>query len=200
LRLADQAAVATNSEVQYATAMSAAALNAKAIANDERGFLLSGDDEFLVQMESRIPLAREAFADAIEVSDDAQRARLAEILLLFEDWLELVDEEIAMYRAGDVEAAQEASVGRTREVRHEYERILTEASLIQSGVPRVQAEISSLSGVSLAVLLGYLVVAILIALGVGAWAASGVRRGDDGEDEVAARSAVASRHPEVPGP
>jgi methyl-accepting chemotaxis protein len=200
LRLSDQALDATSSEIQYATAMSAAALNAKAIANDERGYLLSGDDEFLVQIDSRVPLAREAFAQAMEVADDAQRQRLTEILQLFEHWLVLVEDEIATFRAGNEEAAWEASVGQTREVRHEYERILTEASLIQSGVPRAQATISSSSGWSLAILLGYLVVAILVGLVVGAWAVAGLR--SPGRDAGAEGAATLRRSddPEVPGP
>jgi methyl-accepting chemotaxis protein len=201
LRLSDQALDATSSEIQYATAMSAAALNAKAIANDERGFLLSGNDDFLVQMDSRIPLAREAFAQAMEVADAAQRQRLLEILGIFEEWLILVEDEIATFRAGDEEAAMEASVGHTREVRHEYERILTEASLIQSGVPRAQAAISSWSGWSLAILLGYLVVAVIVVLAMGSWAVAGLRSMETSTDAIGpAHSRRTSGHPEVPGP
>lgn len=176
LRLSDQALDATSAEIQYATAMSAAALNAKAIANDERGFLLSGNPEFLDQIDGRVPLAREAFAQAMEVADAAQRQRLAEVLQLFEQWLILVEDEVAVYRAGDPDAAMATSLGPTRDLRHEYERMLVEASIVQSGVPRAAAAVSSWSGWSLAILLGYLLVAIPIALVVGAWAVAGLRR------------------------
>lgn len=201
-RISDGAVEATNREIQYATAMSAAALNAKAIANDERGYVLSGNEEFLDQIETRVPLAREAFAQAMEVSDDAQRARLVEILRQFEYWLSLVDDEIATFQAGNEEAAQAAAVGRTREVRHEYERMLTEASLIQSGVPRAQAVISSLTGWLLAVLLGYLVAATVLGLVVAAWAVAGLRsaNGQHAGASGAAGVRPASRDPEVPGP
>jgi methyl-accepting chemotaxis protein len=201
LALSDQAIDATSSEIQYATAMSAAALNAKAVANDERGYLLSGNEEFLVQIDSRIPLAREAFAQAMDVADAAQRARLAEIRDLFEQWFTLVEEEIGMYQAGEVQAAREASVGRTRDIRHDYESMLAEASLIQSGVPRAQATISSWSGWSLAILLGYLVVSTIVVLVVGSWAVAGLRSTRESSDgRLAPQSQARSGDPEVRRP
>lgn len=203
LRLSDATLEATSGEIQYATAMSAAALNAKAIANDERGFLLSGNAEFLDQIDSRIPLAREAFAQAMEVADAAQRQRLAEVLQLFEQWLILIEDEIAIYRAGDEAAAMDTSLGPTRELRHEYERMLVEASLVQSGVPRAAAAVSGWSGWSLAILLGYLVVAVIMGLVVGTWAVAGLRSADE-EEAAGLLKAAASRRgsgdPEVPGP
>ena len=84
----------------------------------------------------------------------------------------------------------DASVGPTRDLRHEYERMLTEASLVQSGAPRAAATISDWSGWALAILLGYLVIAIVIGLVVGAWAVAGLRSVDE---EGAARARAGRR-------
>jgi methyl-accepting chemotaxis protein len=48
--------------VLYATAINEAALSAKGIANDQRGFLLSGNPEYLGEIRARTTEARSAFA------------------------------------------------------------------------------------------------------------------------------------------
>src|SRR5687767_11022672 len=53
-----------DADVAYASSIQVAALNAKALANDERGFLISGDRQFVEQMTPRIETVRSAFDDA----------------------------------------------------------------------------------------------------------------------------------------
>jgi methyl-accepting chemotaxis protein len=51
-------------DLPYASAVAAAALNAKAIATDQRGFLLTGDQTFIAEAGQRVSDARTAFATA----------------------------------------------------------------------------------------------------------------------------------------
>src|SRR6476660_4864279 len=95
----DQARIADR-ELSYGEAVDAAALQAKGVANDERGFLLSGDAKFLVEAERRIDSARIAFGTA---------------------------REVAGYKSGNRRVAIDASLGQSRTLRKAYEGSLTEA-------------------------------------------------------------------------
>jgi methyl-accepting chemotaxis protein len=161
-RLGDDATDLTRRQVQYSTALSGAALNAKGIANDERGYLLSGNDEFLVEIDIRTGLARDYFNQAAEAADDAQSRRLRRAYDAFERWLVALEEEVAMFRAGDREAARAASLGPTRDLRKDYETLLATASLSESGVPNASATVSASANRSVMILLAYLVAAIII--------------------------------------
>jgi methyl-accepting chemotaxis protein len=174
-RLGDDATDLTQRQVRYSTALSGAALNAKGIANDERGYLLSGNDEFLVEIDARTGLARDYFDQAAEAADDAQSRRILQAYEAFERWLVAVEEELAMFRAGDREAARAASLGPTRQLRKEYEALLGTATLSESGVRNVTASVSASASRSVTILLAYLVVAIIIGYTVIAWAVRGLR-------------------------
>lgn len=50
--------------VPLSSAVSAASLNAKGAANDERGFLLTGDQLYLSELDKRVGAARESFDQA----------------------------------------------------------------------------------------------------------------------------------------
>jgi methyl-accepting chemotaxis protein len=175
-RLGDEATELTRRQVQYSTALSGAALNAKGIANDERGYLLSGNNEFLVEIDIRTGLARDYFDQAAEAADDAQSRRILQAYDAFERWLVALEEEVAMFRAGDREAARAASLGPTRDLRKEYEALLSTASLSESGVPNASASVSASATRSVMILLAYLVAAIIIGYTVIAWAVRGLRR------------------------
>jgi methyl-accepting chemotaxis protein len=176
MRLGANAADLTRRQVHYSTALSNAAINAKGIANDERGFLLSGNREFLVEIDIRTGLARESFDQAAEAADDAQRQRILQAYEVFERWIVALDEEIAMFRAGEREAARAASLGPTRELRKEYEALLAEAALTDSGVPNASASVSASASRSAVILFAYLIAAIIIGSTVNAWAVSAPRR------------------------
>jgi methyl-accepting chemotaxis protein len=113
---------------RFTDAVKAAALHAKALANDERGYLISGNEEFVAQMDGRIDLARAAFAAAEQSATANQRGTLAEAREGFERWLTALEEEIALYRSGDTEAAIESSLGSMRSMRKAYEGWLFDAS------------------------------------------------------------------------
>ena len=172
-RLGADAADLTERQVRYATALSAAALNAKGIANDERGYLLSGNDEFLAEIDIREDVARDAFAQAAAVAGADQSRRILEAFEAFELWLAAVEDEIALYQSGEREQAMDASLGPTRELRKSYEAMLSTIALTQSGVPSASAAVSDEATTAIMVLLGFLVVATVIGLIVTGWAVSG---------------------------
>jgi methyl-accepting chemotaxis protein len=175
-RIGTDATDVTRRQVQYSTALSSAALNAKGIANDERGYLLSGNEEFLVEIDIRTGLAREAFDQAAEAADDAQSRRILQAHDAFERWLVALEKEFAMFRAGDREEARATSLGPTRQLRKTYEALLATASLTESGVPDATASVSASASRSITIMVAYLVVAIIIGTIVNAWAVSGSRR------------------------
>jgi CHASE3 domain sensor protein len=178
---------------RFTASVNAAALHAKTLANDERGYFITGDIAFVNQMEGGIELARSAFAAAAEAASPNQRATLAEAREGFERWLTAVQQEIAVYQAGDEEAAIASSLGPTRTMRHAYEGWLSDASSL--GVVAFQdatASVGTASSLSVIVLLIYLVIAVAIAVAVSLWvlrtvlrpAYSLVRLLEDAQDEA----------------
>ena len=178
VELNDDATQLTDNQVQYATAIDAAALNAKAIANDERGFLLSGNPEFVEELETRRGNARAAFAVALsEADNDAQRQAVIEANAGFEDWLRALRSEITTFRAGYRRKAVVTSLGPTRDLRKTYETSIAHAQDL--GVDAVQSARSSVSATStrsVAILLAYLVVALAIGMVVTGWVVRKVLR------------------------
>jgi CHASE3 domain sensor protein len=176
--LNDDATQLTDNQVQYATAIDAAALNAKAIANDERGFLLSGNPEFVDELETRTGNARAAFAVALsEADNDVQRQAVIEATAGFEKWLRALRSELTTFRAGYRRKAVRTSLGPTRDLRKAYEESIAHAQDL--GVDAVQSARSSVSARStrsVAILLAYLVVALVIGIGVTGWVVRKVLR------------------------
>jgi methyl-accepting chemotaxis protein len=155
---------------RYTSAVNAAALWAKTLANDERGYFISGDIAFVNQMDGELELARAAFAAAAEAASPEQRATLAEAREGFERWLEAVRSEIAVYQSGDEEAAIATSLGSTRTMRHAYEGWLADASAL--GVDAFQdatASVADASSRSVLILLVYLVAALALAVAIALW-------------------------------
>ena len=88
----DEATNDTQRDVLYATAIHEAALSAKSIANHQRGFLLSGDQEFLDEIRVETDVGRSAFiAAASYASTASQREAVRESRAGFERWVEVVN-------------------------------------------------------------------------------------------------------------
>jgi methyl-accepting chemotaxis protein len=157
-------------QLQFAMSVDDAALNGKAIANDQRGFVISGSEEFLAQIEVRARLAREAFAAAAQAADSAQRRALDEARTGFERWLIALDSDVAAYRSGDRAGPEPSSIGSTGNLRSAYESSLAEAqALAEHGVASATSAVSDASTRSVAILLAYLIVAVTIGLHVTIW-------------------------------
>jgi methyl-accepting chemotaxis protein len=117
--------------VPYAVAISTAALNAKGMANDERGFLISGDREFLEEIDQRLLNVRTAFSVATITADGDTQIRAANKAQAgFERWVRALEKEIATFQAGDRAAARRASLGPGRALRKDYETSLAEAESV----------------------------------------------------------------------
>jgi methyl-accepting chemotaxis protein len=169
--LEDDASKLSHRHVQYAVAIHEAALSAKGMANDQRGFLLSGNTEYLNQLRGRTVEARAAFDRAASFAVGAsQRSAVAETRTGFERWLRVLNRDIAAYRRGDEERAVAASLGSTRQLRKLYEQSLADAYAL--GVRSIESATSSLSSSAsrdITILLGYLAVALLVGVGVALW-------------------------------
>ena len=169
-------------QVRYAAAIDEAALHAKGIANDERGFLISGRKEFLAQHVARTTEARAAFATALTQASGAEERRVIELARTgFERWVAALGNEFARYQAGDTSGAVSTSLGRTRALRKEYESSLAAAdALAAAGIQTARTSVTATSSRSITILLVYLVVALAVGFGIAVWIlASGpaVRRG-----------------------
>jgi methyl-accepting chemotaxis protein len=173
---ADAAALADR-QVRFAVAIDAAALHAKAIANDERGFLLSGDEEFILQMGIREGLALARFADAIDASSDSHRASVMDAQAGFERWLAAVTAEVDQYRSGEEEAAVAASLDQSRELRKEYEASLALArEFAQDGIRDASDSMSRSTLLAMFIMIDYLVLAIAIGIALTGLVLRTVRR------------------------
>lgn len=115
-------------DVPYASAVADAALNAKGIANDQRGFLLTGDSTYIDEANRRADAARASFAAAARaaVNHDQQQA-VEQAQAGFERWIQAVREEFVAFRAGDHERAVASSTGSDRALRKSYEQALADA-------------------------------------------------------------------------
>jgi methyl-accepting chemotaxis protein len=157
-------------QARFTDAVKAASLHAKGLANDERGYLISGNDEFLSQMDGRIDLARGAFESAEQSASPNQRATVAEAREHFERWLDALEEEIALYQSGETEAAIEASLGPTRTLRKSYEGWLSDAtSLGTAAFQDATSAVSTAAIASVLILVGYLLVAVVVGGFIGLW-------------------------------
>lgn len=155
--------------VPYAVAISSAALNAKGIANDERGFLLSGDREFLDEIDQRLLNVRTAFAAAAIAADGERQSRAVFVARVrFERWVSALEKELATFRAGDRAAARRAALGRGRTLRKQYEASLAEAQSVAKIAIQLRRNALASSGWAI-MLLAALVVMVAVGTAVTFW-------------------------------
>jgi methyl-accepting chemotaxis protein len=164
--------------VLYATEIHEAALSAKGMANDYRGYLLSGNPEYVSEIRTRTAEARAAFDLAASYAvgashrDAAREARAG-----FERWLVALHQDIAAFDRGERERAVDASLGSTRQLRKTYEQSLAHA--YELGVRSIESSTASLSSSasrSVTILLVYLGIALVIGVGVAIWVVRGILR------------------------
>lgn len=110
--------------VPYIAALQDTAVTAKAIANDERGYLLTGDPEFLDGIAEREEGMFGALADAARLAPtDAARADVEELTEQVTAWTSAIADEFGLYRTAP-ERATEQALGPNRELRKAYEDTL----------------------------------------------------------------------------
>jgi methyl-accepting chemotaxis protein len=178
--LEDDATDDAQRHVLYATAIHEAALSAKGIANDQRGYLLSGRAEYLGEIRQRTDEARASFESAASyASGAAQREAVRESRAGFERWLRVLEGDIRAFRRGGRarDQAIEASLTSTRALRKTYEELL--ANTYTLGVRSIESATSSLSSSasrSVTVLLAYLGFALLLGVAVALWVVRAILR------------------------
>jgi len=162
----------------YATAINEAALSAKSIANHQRGYLHSGDPQYLGQIRTDTAEARSSFADAAGYGVGApQREAARESRTGFEVWLRALRADVAAYRSGSKEEAIQASLGSTRQLRKAYEQSLADAHAL--GVRSIESSTQSLSSSakrSVTMLCAYLAFALFVGAALALWVVRAILR------------------------
>ncbi len=155
----------------YVRAVQSASTEAKAIANDQRGFLLSGDGEFLGEADGRVSAVRNAFASAVAASDsDAELDAASAARDGFERWIVELQSEIDTFKSGDRQGAIALSFGTDRALRKIYEQSLASAQTI--GVEGMQSgdhSVSAAATTTIRLLIAGLLIALVIGVGIGEW-------------------------------
>jgi methyl-accepting chemotaxis protein len=157
--------------VRYAAKVHEAALLAKAMANHQRGFLLSNDPQYLAQINRDERLARVAFELAHGHAVGAPQRRAVERARAgFDRWLRALRADIAAYNAGDRQRAIGASLGSTRAIRKGYERALERAYRLGTGsISRETNSLQASATRDVTVLLVYLALALVIGAAIAFW-------------------------------
>jgi CHASE3 domain sensor protein len=155
--------------VPYAVAIATAALNAKGLANDERGYLVSGKPEFLALLEQHVLNVRMSFAAAARAADRARQHDAVETAhLRFERWVSSVRGQLDAFRAGRREAATRAALGRGRMQRESYEASLADAEA--AGLTSIQLPAGTFASTGwVAVFLLSLLLAVLVCAVLTVW-------------------------------
>lgn len=150
--------------VPFSTAVAAAALNAKGAANDERGFLMTGDQGFAEEAQRRIGKAREAFESASSAASDMpQRRAVSQARAGFERWVRKLDDEFAAFKNGDPGSSVAAPLGSDRPTRNEYESSLAAAQVLATkAVDSHPGTFATAASRSVKLLTGWPVVALVI--------------------------------------
>ena len=161
----------TDRDVPYASALATAALEAKGIANDQRGFLLTGDRTFIEEADGRVGRAKAAFGTATTAAGDTPRRQaVSEAEAGFDRWIRAVRNEFAVFEAGDRKGAVSASLGADRELRKTYEQSLSSAqALADSSIKSARNSVTAESSRSAWILVAFLLVALVVGLGIAWW-------------------------------
>ncbi|WP_062203644.1 methyl-accepting chemotaxis protein [Demequina salsinemoris] len=121
--------------VPYVTGLQSIALTAKAAANDERGFLLTGDTSYSDEVLGRFDTIDGYLADTrAAAADDDQLAALDQLESELVSWEEALNAEFAQYPT-DAAAATEVALGANRDLRKAYETTLSD--MIADGQTRI---------------------------------------------------------------
>lgn len=158
-------------DVPYASAIATAALAAKGIANDQRGFLLTGDRTFIEEADQRVSEVKTALDAATKTAADEPRRRaVRQAEAGFERWMRAVNGEFAMYEAGDHEGAINASLGSDRELRKTYEQSLDSAQIMaENSIKSATDSVTAASSRSVWILVACLLIALVVSLAVAWW-------------------------------
>jgi methyl-accepting chemotaxis protein len=152
--------------VPYITGLQAAAVSAKAAANDERGFLLTGERDYADEVHNRMAVVNESLAQARAAAQDPRRdAEVDAIAAAITTWVTALDREFELY-SRDRAAALQLSLGENREARKTYEKLLSDATDSSSTQLREGVAFDRTVASTKRLLLILLGVALLLSVGV----------------------------------
>jgi methyl-accepting chemotaxis protein len=151
-------------DLSYVSAVTAAALDAKGVANDQRGFLMSGEASFLVEADQRAESVRSALTTASTAAgDSSERDAVTDSRNGFESWMRAIEIEFSTFRKGDRQAAIDASLGPDRELRKSYEQSLARAQSLGNGsIQSAKSSVTDAASRAVWILVIWLIVALMI--------------------------------------
>jgi CHASE3 domain sensor protein len=164
--------------IPFSVAVAEAGVDSRAAAVDERGFLVTGDNAFLVAFGHELKDTRAALAAAAhETGNDNERRALLSARARFNRWAASAQRGFAAFRSGDKSAVIAAAIGPHHALWSKYERSLaaTRAQALDVVVDSAKV-IDSKSRVDVRILFGLLVATITIAAGIGIWLVRSVVR------------------------
>ena len=172
--LRDARSAELSTAMPYLNSLHDIGLTAKATANDERGYLLTGDTEFLTEIEERLAKVDGHLAEARAAATPDQVGNLDELEAGLDAWSASMASEFEDY-AQDPAAAIALAFGATRDLRKVYEENL--AAGLEAADARLMAGASYEETVSDAVrtLIILCAMGVLLALALGWFVARGVR-------------------------
>ena len=169
--LSDDATQVTDRQGRYVRSIHEAAVNAKGVANDQRGFLLTGRRVYLRELAGRNVKAQAAFRVARDTAtSEGEILAVEEASTGYDRWWKELQADIATFQAGQRRPAIERSMGPTRELRKDYEHALDLAYVL--GVSALESEKTSVAedaSRSVMFLLGYLVFALVVGAAIAVW-------------------------------
>ena len=95
-------------------------------ANDERGFLLTGEDEYVEGINSKAESVNKLFEEAVAVSDEDEKQSLYKIKEIHQQFLDIQKQAVAAYKNGNMAEARRLSFEVGREKRKELNPIFKE--------------------------------------------------------------------------
>jgi methyl-accepting chemotaxis protein len=161
----------------YASALAAAAVDMKAMANDERGFLMTGDREFLDEIAERSETIRDELERAAAAAPaEGDTAAVQRIGGEFERWADALAAEFEQY-GSDRGAAVAVALGDNRDLRKAYEEDLKAAIAgADEDLDASLAEVESKTRGTRTLLVVALLVLAALAVAAGVWLERRTRR------------------------
>ncbi|MFI5896528.1 methyl-accepting chemotaxis protein [Actinoplanes sp. NPDC051513] len=111
--------------VPYITSLNEAALEAKAAANDERGYLIDGGADFKDEALGRQDEVNKSLAAARTLGGAGEQATVDKIKAATDPWFTAIDAEFTTYRT-DKSGAIDAAMNANRDLRKAYEGLLSD--------------------------------------------------------------------------
>jgi methyl-accepting chemotaxis protein len=178
-RLSDEQGVMRNlteTSSPYLMAIQKAQLDAKAAANDERGFLLRGDASFRRTFADKVRSASAELDTAAKLDGGSLAAEIAPLQAAHEVWVAAVQKEFATY-ATDPDSAVAIALGANRDLRKDFET--KSADAVKDSKARFQADANAAydsAATGRQMLIALTIIGLLLGLAVGAWLVATVRR------------------------